>query len=101
MIKTLSLVTYRGITAEHYLDGKKYFIHYYKPEMPWKTLAILEVRGLKEPLTPEELKHHIDCRWNDYYRERGEYDKMHLTNREKMKERVKEDTKRPKKRKGK
>lgn len=98
MREDLASVTYRGLTADHYMDGKKYYIHYYKPGMPWKTLMIVQVRGLKEPLTEEELKHHIDCRWNDYYRERGEYDKMHITNREKMRERVKEDPKRPKRR---
>ncbi len=70
-MKSLSSVTHRHLTAEHYLDGRKYMIWYYIEGHPEKTLGILQVRGLKEPLTKEELKKHIDKRWDEYYREKS------------------------------
>ena len=55
-------VTHRNVTAEHYLEGKKYMIWYHLAhKYDYKnTVGIVQVRGIKEPLSEEELKHHID-----------------------------------------
>ncbi len=66
-MKTLLTVTHRHITAEHFLEDSKYKIWYHLEGQPLKSIGILEVRGLKEPLTEEELKKHIDKRWEEYY----------------------------------
>ena len=61
-MKYLLEVTHRGITAEHYMDGKKYMVWMYKntPTEKYKFLSDYQVRGLKEPLTKEDLIIHID-----------------------------------------
>ena len=66
-MKFLSEVTHRGITACHYLENKKYMIWYYKAGEPMKTVGIIQVRGINEPLTERELKIHIDKLWDRYY----------------------------------
>ena len=73
-MKFLNEVIHRRITAVHYLENKKYMLWYYPEKHPEKTVGIVQVRGLKEPLTKEELKHHIDKLWEEYYhkKERGE-----------------------------
>ncbi len=63
----LAEVTHRGVTAVHYMESKKYMIWYHKKGNPLKTLGFVQVRGLKEPLTDGELKHHIDKLWEEYY----------------------------------
>ena len=64
----LCSVTHRHVVAEHYLEGRKYMVWYYIEKHPEKTIGILQVRGLKHPLTAEELKVHIDKRWEEYYK---------------------------------
>lgn len=66
MFTELEEVTYRKITAVHYYEKGKYMIWYHIEKKPEKTLGILEVRGLKQPLTKDELKKHIDKRWEEY-----------------------------------
>lgn len=68
-MKFLSEVNYRGVTAVHYLEDKKYMIWYHKKGNPSKTVGFVQVRGLKEPLTDIELKIHIDKLWERYYAE--------------------------------
>lgn len=55
----LTTATHRGITAEHYIENKKYMIWYYKAGCPMKTIGFVQVRGLSKPLTEDELKIHI------------------------------------------
>ena len=38
-------------------------IWYYADEDPEKTVGVVQVRGISEPLTETELKHHIDKLW--------------------------------------
>ena len=71
MIRSLCSADYRGITADHYMDGKKYMIWYYITGNPYKTVGIVQVRGIREPLTEEELRHHIDKLWERYHKEKG------------------------------
>ena len=66
-MKFLLEVTHRGVTACHYLENKKYMIWYYKAGEPMKTVGIIQVRGISEPLTEKELKIHIDNLWDRYY----------------------------------
>ncbi len=49
MVKWLTDVTYRHITANHYLDGEKYMIWYHIEGRPNRTIGIIQVRGLKSP----------------------------------------------------
>lgn len=70
-MKFLCEVSHRGVTATHYLEDKKYMIWYYKEHEPYKTIGFVQVRGINEPLTKEELKMHIDKLWERYYREHG------------------------------
>lgn len=62
-MNTLCEVTHRHVTAVHYKEGKKYMIWYYAGGDPKKTVGIVQVRGISEPLTETELKHHIDKLW--------------------------------------
>ena len=71
MMNTLCEVTHRGMTAVHYLDSKKYMIWYYKKNNPYETVGIVQVRGIHEPLTKDELKIHIDKLWERYYKEQN------------------------------
>ena len=66
-MKFLCEVTYRGITASHYLEDKKYMIWYYIKDRPLKTVGFVQVRGITEPLTAEELIIHIDKLWERYH----------------------------------
>ena len=70
MTKVLCEATHRGITASHYLEDKKYMIWYYKEKHPYKTIGFVQVRGIDEPLTTDELKMHIDKLWERYYHSR-------------------------------
>lgn len=67
-MKTLLEVTHRNVTACHYMEKKKYMIWYYAAGNPMKSVGIVQVRGIKEPLTEQELKHHIDKLWERYYK---------------------------------
>jgi len=73
-MKWFKSVTHRHITAEHYLENRKYMIWYYLEHKPDKTIGFVQVRGIKEPLTENELKVHIDKLWKEYFsmKERGE-----------------------------
>lgn len=71
-MKFLSEVTHRRITAEHYMEGKKYMIWYHGEGNPQKSVGFVQVRGINEPLTEQELKHHIDKLWERYYAEKEE-----------------------------
>lgn len=62
-------VTHRHITACHYTEGKKYMIWYYAEDNPMKSVGVVQVRGLKEPLSDKELIQHIDKLWERYHRE--------------------------------
>lgn len=53
-------VTHRHITAEHYQEDGKYMIWYHLEGNPFKTIGMIQVRGIKKPLTEDELKTHID-----------------------------------------
>ena len=72
MIKFLLEVTHRGITAEHYMDGKKYMVWMYKdtPTDRFKFLSDYQVRGINKPLTKEDLIVHIDKYIEDCKKER-------------------------------
>ena len=59
-------VTYRHITAEHYIENGKYMIWYHLEGKPNKTIGFIQVRGLKDFLTKEDLKKHIDKLWETY-----------------------------------
>ena len=59
-------VTYRHITAEHYIENGKYMNWYHLEGKPNKTIGFIQVRGLKDYLTKEELKKHIDKLWETY-----------------------------------
>lgn len=63
-------VTYRGITAEHYREGKKFMIWYHKKgSHSYKdTVGIVQVRGISDFLTEAELRTHIDKLWERYYK---------------------------------
>lgn len=65
-MKELLQVTHRGVTADHYIENKKYMIWYYKENYPLKTIGFVQVRGLTRPLTEAELKTHIDKLWESY-----------------------------------
>lgn len=66
-MKVLAELTHRGVTACYYLENKKYMIWYYKAGEPMKTVGIIQIRGISEPLTERELKIHIDNLWDRYY----------------------------------
>lgn len=68
-MKTILEVTHRNVTACHYMEGKKYMIWYYAGGDPKKTVGVVQVRGLKEPLTERELIQHIDKLWERYHKE--------------------------------
>ena len=55
-MKVLAELTHRGVTVCHYLENKKYMNWYYKAGEPMKTVGIIQVRGISEPLTEKELK---------------------------------------------
>ncbi len=65
----LSEVTHRGVTAVHYLENRKYMIWYHKKGAPNKSVGFVQVRGIHEPLTTDEIKVHIDKLWERYYAE--------------------------------
>ena len=67
-MKWLNSVTHKHVTAEHYLENNKYMIWYYKEKDPYKTIGFVQVRGLKEPLTKEELVLHIDKLWEEFHK---------------------------------
>ena len=67
---TLCEITYRGVTAVHYVQSGKYMIWYHKKGDPMKTVGIVQVRGLKGALTEKELETHIDKLWEGYYKEK-------------------------------
>jgi len=71
-MKYLESVDHRGVTAEHYIEDKKYMIWYHKiGKYGYKdTVGIVQIRGLTKPLTEEELKTHIDKLWERYYKEK-------------------------------
>ncbi len=69
-MKSLDSVTHRHVTAEHYMDGSKYMIWYYLEHHPEKTVGIVQVRGLSQALTRDELKIHIDKLWERYHKEK-------------------------------
>ncbi len=62
MTKCLLEVTHRGITADHYMEGKKYMVwlYHHTKEKKYRTLANYQVRAISEPLTEEDLRNHID-----------------------------------------
>ncbi len=62
MTKCLLEVTHRGITADHYMDGKKYMVwlYHHTQKEKYKTLAVYQVRAISEPLTEEDLIIHIN-----------------------------------------
>lgn len=68
-MNTLCEVTHRGVTAVHYLESNKYMIWYYMKNDPYKTVGVVQVRGIHDPLTRDELKVHIDKLWERYYGE--------------------------------
>ena len=60
-------VYHRGVVAEHYLEKKKFMIWYHlDKDHGYKTIGIVQVRGIKELLTKEELKVFIDKLWERY-----------------------------------
>ena len=59
-MKFLCEVTYRHVTAEHYLENKKYMIWYHLEKQYYKTIGFVQVRGISEPLTRDQLRVHID-----------------------------------------
>lgn len=69
-MKIFAEVTHRHVTANHYMEGKKYMIWYHLEGKPQKSIGVVQVRGIHEPLTEDELKHHIDKLWERYYQER-------------------------------
>ena len=74
-MKVLAELTHRGVTVCHYLENKKYMNWYYKAGEPMKTVGIIQVRGISEPLTERELKTHIDNLWDRYYASQKRRDK--------------------------
>lgn len=44
-----------------------------------KTVGIIQVRGISEPLTEKELKIHIDNLWDRYYVSQKRRDKSGIT----------------------
>lgn len=71
-IHFLLSVTHRGVTADHYREGKKYMIWFYKAGSVDKDIGTVQVRGIHEPLTKAELKKMIDGLWQDYYTRKKE-----------------------------
>ncbi len=69
-MKFLCEVDHRGVTASHYLENGKYMIWYYKVGDPMKTVGFVQVRGINQPLTKDELKMHVDKLWERYYASR-------------------------------
>lgn len=70
----LSEVTHRGVTTVHYLENKKYMLWYHKKGDPGKTVGFVQVRGIHEPLTDDEIRTHIDKLWERYYKEQEKKD---------------------------
>lgn len=70
-MKFIGEVTHRKVTAVHYTEGNKYMIWYHLEGKMDKSIGCIQVRGLKEPLTEEELKMHIDKLWERFYAEQG------------------------------
>ncbi len=62
-MKILREITYKKITACHYMDGKKYKVWFFmvlKDKKKIESIVDYQIRGLKEPLTEGELKIHIE-----------------------------------------
>ena len=58
--KHFSTVTHRSVTIDHYYENGKYFVDYYKNGLFGDYCGTYQVRGLKEPLTDNELRIFID-----------------------------------------
>ena len=69
MSRLLCDVTHRGITAVHYIEKGQYMIWYHKENDPYKSVGFIQVRGISNPLTVDELKVHIDKLWERYKKE--------------------------------
>lgn len=64
-------VTHRNVTACHYKEKNKFMIWYYAGGNPTKTVGVVQVRGIKEPLTEKELINHIDKLWERFHEEQN------------------------------
>ncbi len=47
---------------------------YHKKGDPDKTVSFVQVRGIHEPLTDDEIRTHIDKLWERYYKEQEKED---------------------------
>ncbi len=68
-MKFITSVEHRNIVADHYLEDGKFMIWYHTKDFK-KTVGFVQIRGIREPLSENELKHHIDKLWEEYYKTR-------------------------------
>lgn len=80
--KFLIEATHRSITAEHFKEDGKFMIWYHKAgKYDYDhSIGFVQVRGIKEPLTEDELKTHIDKMIERAYRKRTKNESINKLN---------------------